>query len=417
MRFFAVSVVTLSVLGAGLASAADWPNYRGPTHDGVVAVAAPVEKLNFKQAWKVPIGDAFGQIAVAGNKAFVLAERGADEYAVALDTATGKEVWATRIDKSIKDGSGNGPRSTPTIDGKYVYITATYLKVACLDVETGKQVWMHDLAAEYGGKALMWGCAASPTIVGDLVLVVGGAAGKSVVAFKKETGELAWAKVTEAFTHATPTLATILGKEQAICFMKGAVVSVDPANGDVLWKYPFSNGNAGATAASPVVGGKKGDVVYCSAGYNVGAGACKITRDGDKWTAKELWRTANQNMNIWSTPVHRDGYIYGLFGHNDNNGPLACLDIETGQVKWSKTGFGSQGGLALVGDKLLVLTPKGDLVLVAAEPGGYKEVDRMAGILKAKEWTAPTYVDGTVYARNTQVSGGGSAEIVCLKPQ
>jgi outer membrane protein assembly factor BamB len=399
-------------LAAGLVAAADWPHYRGPNGDGL-AEDAKLDKLTLTPVWKVPIGDSFGQIAVVGDQAFLMAERQGDEYCVCLNAATGKELWATRIDKTIKDGNGNGPRSTPAIDGDRVYVLGTYLKLFCLNRDTGKSVWTHDLIAEYGGKTLQWGSASSPLIIDDLVLVTGGGTGKGILTFKKDTGELVWAKTSEGYTYATPTLATIKGKLQAICFMNSGLVSVDPKNGEVLWT--FAHPKATATAASPVVGGKDGDIVYCSAGYNIGAAACQVSLNGDKWTAKELWRTKGQNMNVWSTPVYRDGCVFGLFNHNDNNGPLMCLDIETGKPKWSKTGFGSQGGLILSGDKLLVQTPKGDLVLVSATSDAYKELGRQS-ILKAKDWTAPTLANGMIFARNSSATtGGGAAEVACFK--
>lgn len=410
-----VIVLTLSV-AAGLATAADWPRYRGPAGDGV-AEDAKLEKLTITQVWKNPVGDAFGQIAVVGEKALLMAERGADEFCVCLNAATGKEIWATRIDKSIKDGNGNGPRSTPNIDGKMVYVLGTNLKVSCLDLETGKEVWKHDLVAEHGAKVQMWGSASSPVVIDDLVLVTGGGAGKGISAFKKDTGALAWAKTNETQTHATPTVAKIKDKVQAICLMKSGLVSVDPANGNVLWTLPIAKaGSAGAVAPSPIVGGKDGDIVYWSIGYSVGSGACKVAQNGGKWTATELWNTpGNALQTTWSTAVYRDGFVYGLFGHADNNGPLACVDILTGKVKWNKAGFGSQGGVALSGDKLLVQTVKGELVLVSATPDAFKELDRKT-ILKAKDWTAPTLANGMIFSRNTSAQqGGNAAEIVCFK--
>jgi len=410
---------TLAALGltlaASLATAADWPRYRGPNTDGIAEVV-PLEKLTLTPVWKVPVGDSFGQIAIVGNRAFLMAERGADEFCVCLDAATGKEVWATRIDKTIKDGNGNGPRSTPAIDGKRVYAFSTYLKLVCLDLETGKEVWKHDLMAEHGARILNWGSASSALVIDDLVLVTGGSEGKGISAFKKAAGELAWAKTDEAYTHATPTLATIKGKLQAVCLMKSGLVSVEPATGNVLWKFPVPRASsAGAIAASPVVGGKDGDVVYYSIGYNVGAGACRVTKTGDTWVAAELWNTPVKNQTTWSTAVHRDGYIYGLFNHNDLNGPLACLEIDTGTVKWSEAGFGSQGGVILVGDKLLIQTVKGDLVVVPAASDAFKELSRQT-ILPEKDWTAPTLANGMLYARNSSaITGGGTAEIACFK--
>ncbi len=411
MRYALIAAITLVAL-ARVATAADWPRYRGPNTDGI-AETLTLDKLVATPVWKVPTGDSFGQIAVVGGKLFLMAERGTDEYCICLDAATGKEVWSTRIDKSIKDGNGNGPRSTPAIDGKFVYALGTYLKLFCMELDTGKVVWKHDLMAEDGGKQLQWGSASSPLIIDDLVLVTGGGPGKGILAFKKDTGDLVWAKTNESYTYATPTLATIKGTLQAICFMRSGLVSVDPKTGTVLWTFAHTPA-AMAIAASPVVGGKDGDMVYVSSGYNVGAAACQISKDGDKWTAKSLWRTPNQNMSLWSTPVYRDGYIYGLFNHNDANGPLACLDIATGKVKWSQKGFGSQGGLVLVGDKLLVVTPKGDLVLVAASSDAFKELGRVSNVLPAKEWTAPTLANGMVYVRNSSVPGG-TDQIACLK--
>jgi len=395
---------------AGVVLAAGWPQYRGPNGDGVVADAG-LTALAGKPVWKVPVGDAFGQIAVTDDKAVLFAERGEDEFAVCLNAASGKEQWATRIDKSIADGSGgNGPRTTPAIDGGHVYIYGTHMKLACLDLASGKEVWQHDVAKELGGKELMWGNAASPVVVDDLVIVTGSGSGHGIMAFDKNDGKLAWAKTSEKFTHAAPTSATIAGVKQVICFMQSGLVSVEPKSGEVLWK--FAHEYKTSTAASPVVGGKNGDVVYCSAGYGVGAAACRVSNNGGKWTATELWSTPGENLSHWSTPVCVDGFIYGLFGHNDGKGPLACLDIETGKVKWSEPGFGSQGGIIAVGDKLLIQTPKGELVLVTASPAGFKELGR-SSILKGKNWTAPAYVDGMIFARNS--SQNGSAEGVCLK--
>jgi outer membrane protein assembly factor BamB len=399
--------------------AADWPGYRGPNHDASVPNVTLGDTLAFEEIWKVPYGNGFSQIAIAGGKAYGFIQRGEDEVAVCRDGKTGKEIWAAKIDTVMHDkNGGDGPRSTPAIDGNHVYIYGTHNKLACLDLATGKEVWQHAINSEFGDKELQWGNASSPVIVDDMVIVTGDSmkgGGKAILAFDKNTGTPAWSTTGNRATHATPTVATILGKIQVICFLQSGLVSVDPKTGDTLWtfQHPYKT----STAASPVVGGKNGDIVYCSAGYQVGAAACRISKDGDKWTAEKLWRTEKQNCNHWSTPVYRDGYIYGLFGQNgtpaSDGGDLACVDIETGAVKWAKHGIGSQGALILVGDKLLIQTPRGDLLMAAASPDGFKQLGRQ-NILQGKNWTAPAFANGYLFVRNT-AEGEAPAQAACLK--
>jgi outer membrane protein assembly factor BamB len=400
--------LTVTVLTAGSwAIAADWPQYRGPKHDGSTAetdIAARWPKGEPKVLWKKPMGNAFGSFAVAGDKAYLFMERDGKEVTVALNPDTGDELWATPIDKTIfeKQG-GNGPRTTPTIDGERVYVFGTYFKLSCLNAADGKVVWQKNLAAEHTAQTIdnrtikSWGNAMSPLIVGELVIVSGGGAGQTFLAFNKSDGKLAWKTGDEKVTHATPTLAKLHGEEQVIFFVQSGLVSLRPADGKELWRFahPFKT----ATASSPIVGGKAGDVVYCSAGYGVGAAACRVSRDGDRFTATPLWADG-EYMNHWTTPVHAGGYLYGIFGHNQRGtAPLKCVDIETGKETWSKDGFGSGGGTILVDGHVLVQGDKGELTLVEAKPDAYKQVGRFQ-VLGGKCWTMAIYVNGRIYARS-----------------
>ena len=160
-----------------------------------------------------------------------------------------------------------------------------------------------------------------------------------------------------------------------------------------------------STAASPVV---FEDIVYCSAGYGVGAGAVKISRSGSKFEAKEIWRTENKNMNHWSTPVCVDGYLYGMFSFKEyGRGPMACVDIRTGEEKWSEEGFGP-GNVILTGDeKVLLLGDRGQLVLVDTNSRRYDEIVRAKKVIDGKCWSTPVLSDGRVYLRSI-------SEAVCL---
>jgi outer membrane protein assembly factor BamB len=198
-------------------------------------------------------------------------------------------------------------------------------------------------------------------------------------------------------------VATILGRRQVIFFLKSGLVSVAAKDGKPLWKFPFKFNVS--TAISPVV---SGDIVYCSAGYGVGGGACRIVKTDDGFEAKELWKIAGDKLvaNHWSTPVCKDGYLYGMFCFKKfKTGPLKCVELATGKVVWEQPGFG-QGNVTLAGDKLLALNDQGELVVVEATPAAYKEIARTKAV-GGKCWSTPALSDGKIYVRST-------TEGVCL---
>ena len=256
---------------------------------------------------------------------------------------------------------------------------------------------MHDLIKENGARNISWNSAASPVVDGDLVLVMGGGAGQSLLAFHVKTGELAWKGETEAITHATPVVTTILGERQVIFYCQSGLVALAVKDGKVLWKFPYKY--KVSSAASPVVGG---EVVFCSAGYGVGGGACKITKTGDTFAATPLWQTPGDTevANHWSTPVCKDGYLYGMFSFKNNKGPLKCVELATGAVKWVQPGFG-QGNVILADGKVLALAENGDLVVVEAAPAAYSEVGRVKAV-EGKCWSTPAVSNGRIYVRSTQ---------------
>ena len=178
---------------------------------------------------------------------------------------------------------------------------------------------------------------------------------------------------------------------------------MDPTTGKELWRFAFPFRTS--TAASPVV---DGDLVYCSAGYGVGAGACRVSKSGDAWKVEPVYRFEGNNplANHWSTPVLQDGHLYGMFQFKEyGSGPVKCVDIRTGKVLWEQAGFGP-GQVVRVNGGILALGDAGQLVLIEPTPSGYHELAR-AQVLDGKCWTTPAVSNGRVYARSTK-------EAVCL---
>jgi outer membrane protein assembly factor BamB len=234
-------------------------------------------------------------------------------------------------------------------------------------------------------------------IEGDLVFVAGGGPGESLLAFDKNDGHVVWKGEDDKMTQSTPVAATILGVRQVIFFTQKGLVSVAPATGAVWWRFAFPF-NVSA-AISPVV---CGDIVYCSAAYNVGTSACKISKSADGFAAEQIWhQPANVVANHWSTPVYSEGYVYGISGQAKyGKAPLVCVEAATGKVLWSHAGFGP-GGCTLVNGSILVLNDAGDLVLVKATPDSYQEVAR-SHVLAGKCWNSASVSNGRIYARSTR---------------
>ena len=416
-RLFASLTLTAAFASAALAG--DWPFVRGPKGDG----SSP-EKISKKWPdagpkvlWKVTSDRGFSSFAVGGGAAFTLEQRDVDgasqEVLVARNADTGKESWAKPLGAVKFDGGGDagtgdnkggdGPRSSPTLDGDHVYVLTGKLVLACFSAKSGAELWRHDLLKEFAGRNIQWQNAASPLIEGNLVLVAGGGAGQSLLAFDKADGKVAWKAFDETMTHATPTAATIQGQRQVVFFVKSGLLAVEPTSGKELWRYAFPFRIS--TAASPVVAG---DIVYCSAGYGVGAGAVKLAKADGKFTATEIYRFNGDKplANHWSTPVLHDGHLYGMFQFKEyGSGPVKCVEVATGKVKWEKAGFGP-GHVILVDGHVLALGDAGQLVLIKATPDAYQEVAR-ADVLAGKCWTTPVVAGGRVYARSTK-------EAVCL---
>lgn len=411
---FVLGFIPGAVRAAPVATAPglDWPTYRGPNGDGIttVSVGKAWDSAGPKQVWKAETTNGFSSLAVSGGVAATLVTRdfegSATEHCVALDAKTGKELWAAPLklakyqgggDDGVRDNKGgDGPRSTPSISEGMVYVYGANLDLYCFDAKTGKQVWSKDVTGDYKGKNISWSNATSPLIEGELVIVGGGGSGAAFLAFDKKSGSLKWKEGDDTITHATPTVATLLGERQIIFFMKSGLTAVSP-KGKILWQqeYKFNV----STAASPVV---FENIVYCSAGYGVGSAAFEVKKSGSKYETTELWRVEGDGLNNhWSTPVAHDGHLYGMFGFKKyGDGPVKCVDIRTGQEKWSKEGFGP-GNLILAKDKLVALSDKGELVMIAPKPDAYTELAR-ADVLDGKCWSTPSLSAGFLFARSTK---------------
>ncbi|MEQ1854684.1 MAG: PQQ-binding-like beta-propeller repeat protein [Chthoniobacteraceae bacterium] len=401
--FIPLAALTLS------ATAADWPQYRGPNGDGSTPESLPAKwPAAPKVLWKVPAGTGFSSFIVSGAWCFAIEGKGSDEVLVAREAATGKEKWTANLGPAKYQGGGDagtndnkggdGPRSSPTLAGKLVVAMHSDLVLSAFDAVTGKPVWKRDLIKEHAGRNISWSNAASPLLEGGVLYVTGGGPGQTYLALIPLTGAVIAKAGDDTMTHATPIAATILGQRQIIFFMKSGLTSLDPKTLKQLWHadFPFNV----STAASPVVAG---DYVYCSAGYNVGAAGFKISKSGSEWKAEQVMRVPQRPLaNHWSTPVLFNGHLYGMFQFKEyGKGPVKAVKLPDGEVKWEKEGFGPGHVVLTAGGGLLALSDAGELVGITASPDGYTELGRFK-VLEGKCWTTPVLSNGRVFVRSTK---------------
>lgn len=412
-RHLFVSLTAVSA--ATLTSIADWPQYHGPSYDNRASDEIAIKRFPTegpKIVWRKPMSNGFSSFVVADGRAFTQVLRNVDgldqDVVVAVNADTGDEIWSAAVSlkkyrgggDSGADGNkgGDGPRSTPAIDGDHVYVLSSELTLTCFEAASGKIIWKKDILKDLEGENITWSNAASPVIFGDLIYCAGGGPNRALMAINKKNGEVAWKTQSDTMTHATPVIATIHGQAQVIFFTEDGLVSLTPEAGELLWRqdFPFRT----STAASPVV---RANMVYCSAGYGVGAAVYHISKRGDTWESEESWFSKGNKpiVNHWSTPVEHNGFLYGMFSFKEyGDGPVKCIDMATGKIMWEQEGFGP-GNIILSGETLIALGDAGQLVLIDTNVREYTELAR-ADVIDGKCWSTPVLSDGRLYIRSTR---------------
>lgn len=398
--FAALSVMLLTVPAV---LAADWPQWLGPKRDGSSpekGLLADWPKDGPKVLWKVPGGDGYSSVAVAGKRAYTLVQRGAEELAICLDAADGKELWKTRLGHAFKNSYGNGPRSTPAIDGAHVYVQSVTGPLVCLKADSGTIVWERNLLKDFAAKNITWGLSASPLVDGDHVLAIPGGTGAGVAAFDKKSGKLAWKRGDDKAAYASPIAVNVGGTKQLVFFTAAGLVGVSPGEGSELWRMPWTT-EFDCNIATPL---PIGDKLFVSSGEEVGCALLQLKGNAAPAVTWESKGKGSVMINYWANSVHHDGYLYGLAGEFSKVIHLNCVDARTGKLAWSKKAFG-KASVTLADGHLFLVTKKGELVLAEASPKEYREKARVS--MLGENRTAATIANGRLFLRDRE-------SILCL---
>ena len=399
----AASPVAAGSAGSGPAAAPEtaaahasrnyWTNFRGPNRDGrydEMQVLTQWPAGGLTPIWKQPIGVGYASFVIADGRAFTIEQRRGQEVVTAYDVASGREQWKQGWNALYSDETGDGPRSTPTWDDGRIYALGATGELRCLDAKTGAVAWGRNILTENQASNLSWAMAASPLVVDDKVIVLpGGANGKSVVAYNKLTGAPVWKSQNDPQAYVSPMLATLAGRRQIVVVSSSRVMGLAPEDGSLLWSSSWDT-DMGINVSQPIIVDK--NRLFISSGYGKGAALIEITGGGKNFEARKVWENINMKNKFNSSVLH-EGHIYGL-----DEGILTCLDVNTGERKWKGGRYG-YGQVILASGHLIVSSDSGELALVKATPQQYVEVARFAA-LEGKTWNYPAIAGGRLLVRN-----------------
>jgi outer membrane protein assembly factor BamB len=382
----------------------DWPEFRGPNRDGIVrglTLATDWEKTPPRLVWRQRLGPAWSSVIVVDGRLYTQEQRGEQEAVVCYEAQTGRELWAhgdpVRFWETV---SGAGPRATPTFADGRVYALGGTGILNCLDAATGNRLWSHDIAADAGCRPPRWGFAGSPLVTDGMVIVFAGGEGeKNLLAYRADSGALAWSAPAGEISYSSPQLATFAGQRQCLFLHDKGVVAVDPANGSILWKGGEAMPGAPRTSQPHLIGSTQ---LLIGTYEGASVTLVDVTREGHGWKAVPRWTSRDLKPEFPDFVVH-EGHAYGF-----DVSIFCCIELDGGKRCW-KAGRYGRGQVVLLADQslLLVLSETGEAVLLSADSVGHQELGRFQA-LEGKTWNHPVLAHGRLFVRNAE-------EIACYE--
>jgi len=390
--------------------AEEWPHYLGPNFD----LHPAIEEFIAESATKVwdtkvttgmcSVNIAQGMLYTMGNDESEAGKDNAKDWVYCLDTKTGEEGWTfiypCALDPRLHPG---GPSSTPTIHGGKVYTLSKFGNIFCLDAKMGKKLWEVS-AVHYKPKKRWWGFAASPTVVDDVVIYNIGDKG---LALNKDTGEILWKSENNVVAYATPKPlpVSMFNRPAVALFTNEDFLVIDPTTGKSVATYTKTwEEKSNCNAITPYI--HEGRIYLVHSKH----GMARLSLDGNKFTQdwlSEDGKYANE-WQAFNTHVIHGGNIYFLTkGRGSSGTGLNCVDAETGRRKFfdEKYDFGNS---LLVGDTMVMLSEKGELIWGKLGEVAFKETHRQK-ILDGLCWAKPVLIGNLLYARNAE------GTVVCYK--
>lgn len=387
------SPVTLTETAPG-----DWPQFRGPTrdlHNRETGLLTEWPSEGPELLWKTAgLGEGYSSVSIKGDTIYTMGTIGEYEHLFALALTDGSRKWTVRTGANRSDNTGNGPRSTPTVDGDYVYALGAYGDLVCVEADSGQVVWKLNIVKESRGNVPTWGICESVLIDGEKLICTPGGNTATMVALNKKTGKPIWASIVEgkpSAAYSSPIVIEVGGVRQYVNFVHTGVVGIRAADGFPLWMRRES-ANDTANCSSPLYADGH---VFTASAYGTGGALFRLSSQGTQTRAELVFET-KQMKNHHGGMVLIDGYVYGF-----DEGILTCLDLRTGKPAWQNRSVG-KGSLAYADGHLYLRSEEGPLALAEANPREYVEKGRFSQPERSwlPAWAHPVVAGGRLYIRD-----------------
>ena len=441
------SILLCLALASYTIAVEDWPHWMGERHDGVWRESGLIDSFPAEGPavlWRSEVGSGYGGPAIVGRDIYLMdrikdAGKGGEvennirkageipgsERVLCIDMETGKTKWSHQYDRPYNIAYPTGPRCTPTVVEDRVFTLGAMGDLICLDRHDGTVIWQKDLIVEYGAKPPLWGFSSHPVVDGDQVIVPVGGEGTAIVSFDRDTGQENWRALTTVDVAYAPVRIMELDGERQLIFWHGeGVDSLNPETGEHYWniKFPEEKNPSITSIATPRIVGNQ---IFISEYYK---GSLLLEVSSNPPGVQEIWRSYKTDPrhekalnSMMTTPVIKDGLVYGIGYNRKGEGVFRCLELETGEMRWTRDDWMSDEPLMFAtafivenDDKYFMFNDNGELMIVDLSPAGLTERGRAkilepTGVARGRKvvWSHPAFSGGRMLVRNDK-------EIVCV---
>src|SRR5262249_14028617 len=399
-----IRIFTIGILIAGVAqsaSAADWPQWRGPDRTNVSTETGLLKewpKEGPPLAWRADgLADGVAPVSVAGGRVFTTGNADTQGVCPAGSGKDGKRLWATKIGPAAREMAIMRwlSQTAPTVDGDRLYAVTANGDYVCLATETGKELWRKHFQKDFDGKKSGWGHCDYPLVDGDHLILTPGGEKATVVALDKKTGDVVWKCSLpggDLAAHSVLVAAEIGGVRQYVNHLGKTMVGVAAADGKLLWTYTGLAPQV-ATTHAPVV---DKDTIFFASGYRAGHLLLKMENKRGAFTVNEVYKGSGDYVPWLGSPTSVDGHLF----INTNRG-LACLDRKDGSIVW-KEDLG-RCTYTVADGRIYIRAQKVVVTLADADAAGFRKRGEFTPPSNRPAdpfWTFPVLANGKLYLRD-----------------